>query len=96
LPSATLIICKHVRVNIRSNEDHKKALQWVTVAIILHNLIIDVEGYQSGTTFAPFHTQAQEVEDHGDQDLPFDANMEDAGGEKRSHLVAELLAYQQD
>ena len=82
-----------LHVNIRSNEDHKKALQWVTVAIILHNLIIDVEGYQPGATFAPFHTRAQEAEDRGDQDLPFDANMEDAGGEKRSRLVAELLAY---
>jgi len=28
------------------------------------------------------HTRAQEAEDRGDQDLPFDANMEDAGGEK--------------
>ena len=42
------------------------------------------------------HTRAQEAEDCGDQDLPFDANMEDAGGEKRLHLVAELLAYRQD
>jgi hypothetical protein len=95
LPSATLVICKHVRINIKSNEDRKKALQWITVAIILHNLIIDVEGYQSGA-FAPFHTRAQEVEDRGDQDLPFDANMEYAGGGKRMRLVAELLAYRQD
>jgi len=36
------------------------------------------------------------VEDHGDQDLPFDANMEYTGGGKRMHLVAELLAYRQD
>jgi hypothetical protein len=28
------------------------------------------------------HTRAQEAEDCGDQDLPFDANMEDTGGEK--------------
>ena len=85
-----------LRVNIKSNEDHKKALQWVTVAIILHNLIIDVEGYQSGVTFAPLHTQVEEVEDRGEQDLPFDVNMEEGGEVKRQRLIAELLAYQQD
>ena len=31
-------------VNINSNSEHAYALCWITVAIILHNLIIDVGG----------------------------------------------------
>jgi hypothetical protein len=76
-----------LRVKIKSNEDHKKALRWVTVAIILHNLIIDVEGYQSGVAFAPFHTGADEVEDRGEQDIPLYENGDNDGELKRKHLI---------
>ncbi|KAJ7260034.1 DDE superfamily endonuclease-domain-containing protein [Mycena haematopus] len=40
-----------LHVDINSNEDHYEALCWITVAIILHNLVIDVEGEESGAAF---------------------------------------------
>ncbi|KAF8802079.1 hypothetical protein BYT27DRAFT_7226486 [Phlegmacium glaucopus] len=38
-----------LRVNIQSKQDHHAACRWITIAIILHNLIIDVEGEHSHT-----------------------------------------------
>ncbi|KAF7377320.1 DDE Tnp4 domain-containing protein [Mycena sanguinolenta] len=80
-----------LRVNINSNEDHWEALRWVTVAIILHNLVIYVEGEVSAAHFAPAHTRHDEEEDRGDRDEP---GGEDANGEaKRRRLTQELLAH---
>jgi len=89
--------CLHgLHVNITSNEDHKAACWWITIAIILHNLIIDVEGYASGVAFAPLHTRAEEREDCGDPALAFDGDLTEAGELKRQRLIAELLAYYQE
>jgi hypothetical protein len=80
-----------LRVNINSNEDHWEALRWVTIGIILHNLIIDFEGEVSGAAFAPVHTAWKEEEDRGGRDEPRDG---DANGEaKRRRLTEELLAH---
>ena len=68
-------------MNINSNLDHAKALQWITTAIILHNLIIDVEGAASTTQFMADHGHAEELEDHGGQDAPQGAD-EEAGETK--------------
>lgn len=80
-----------LRVNISSHEDHWEALRWITVAIILHNLIIDFEGVTSGATFAHIHTQLEEEVDRGGRD---EAGGVAADGEaKRKQLTEELLAY---
>ena len=84
-----------LRVRIKSNEDHKKALQWITVAIILHNMIIDIEGYKSGAIFAPYHTGAEERENRDGQDAPPEGAEEEVGEHKRKRLIAELLANYQ-
>jgi len=64
----------------------------MTIAIILHNLVIDVEGAKSGGVFAAIHTHAEEEEDRGEPDeAPGDE--EEAGEEKRKQLVAEIVAY---
>lgn len=64
------------------------------VAIILHNLIIDVEGEVSGASFAPLHTTVEEDEDAGAVDEEVEADQEEVDGErKRQRLIAELLAY---
>jgi hypothetical protein len=84
-----------LRVKIKSNEDHKKALRWITVAIILHNLIIDVEGYEFGAVFAPFHMGAQEAEDRGERFEAPPNDGEEDGEHKRMFLIAELLAHYQ-
>jgi hypothetical protein len=80
-----------LRVNINTNEDHIKAIHWVNVAMILHNLIIDVEGAEAGAAFSDEHGRPEEEEDRGDRDIPLGENAEDAGEQKRIRLTAELM-----
>jgi DDE superfamily endonuclease len=82
-----------LRVNITSNSEHAYALCWITVAIILHNLIIDVEGNSFASHFTPDHGHEQEFEDRGGRDEPQGGD-EDNGEVKRQELVAELIAFQ--
>jgi DDE superfamily endonuclease len=82
-----------LRVNINSNLDHARALRWVTVAIILHNLIIDVEGDTFAVHFAGDHGQEEEFEDRGGQDEARGDDDEAQGAAKRHQLVAELIAH---
>lgn len=91
-----------LRVNIFDNYDHKMACWWVSIAIILHNLIIDVEGSDSGGEFMPNHTASQEEEDSGPRaedpraEVEVAMNVGVAQGEaKRRQLTAELLAFKQ-
>ncbi|KAJ7133208.1 hypothetical protein C8R44DRAFT_21945 [Mycena epipterygia] len=81
-----------LRVNIDSNADHDKALRWVTVAIILHNAVIDIEGEASGAAFTHVHTRQEEEEDSGGRDDPVEGDVND-GQAKRTRLTDELLAY---
>ena len=80
-------------MNITSNSKHAYALCWITVAIILHNLIIDVEGNSFASHFTPDHGHEQEFEDRGGQDEPQGGD-EDSGEVKWQELVAELIAFQ--
>ena len=83
-----------LRVAINDAADHVRAGRWIQVAIILHNIIIDIEGSVSGARFAPMHTQEEEEEDSGVASDIEDSNLEDADGQqKRDRLVAELLAF---
>jgi hypothetical protein len=83
-----------LRVNINSNSDHANALNWITVAIILHNLIIDVEGNSFLPHFLPDHGHDEELEDGGGQHEPqFEGDDEDNGVAKRRELVEELIAF---
>jgi len=81
-----------LRISINNNRDHVRACQWMTIAIILHNLVIDVEGAKSGGVFAATHTHAEEEEDRGEPDEAL-GDEEEAGEEKRKQLVAEIVAY---
>lgn len=86
-----------LRVNINSPDDHIKALQWMTCAIILHNLIIDVEGEVSGAYFQPLHTVNEEEEDSGItgiyEQVVEEEDDTNPGELKRRQLTAELLQY---
>ena len=88
-----------LRVTINSPEDHIRACHWITVSIILHNLIIDVEGTASGQQFKPTHPAAQEEADTGTYDQEEDDEEENAeeeeGEAKRCCLTAELLAFRE-
>ncbi|KAF8837347.1 hypothetical protein BDN67DRAFT_991794 [Paxillus ammoniavirescens] len=85
--------CMGLRVNINSKHQHIAACYWITITIVLHKIIIGVEGEQRGAYFAINHGQAQEEEDQGPSDEPLPrANMGD-GGAKRGRLVEELVAF---
>jgi len=49
-----------LRVSINTKEDHVWASRWITMAIILHNLVIDIEGKESGAVFGHTHTLVDE------------------------------------
>jgi hypothetical protein len=70
------------------------ACQWITIAIILHNLIIDVEGAKSAEEFLPLHSWQEELEDRGIVHA-LHPGVEDGDPEmKRKQLVQEIVAYQ--
>jgi hypothetical protein len=81
-----------LHININSKSDHHFACRWITAAIILHNLVIDVEGVESVQYFANLHTALQEVDDSG-QPLPGQEHSNMNGEAKRRLLTEELLAY---
>ena len=41
------------------------ACRWVTIAIIIHNLVVDIEGGFAGRYWMHEHTCADEFEDRG-------------------------------
>lgn len=84
-----------LRVHINSKHQHISACQWITVSIILHNIMIEVEGDQRGAYFAPFHTRHEEVEDRGPHDEPLAGEDNVDGDTKRKKLVEELVAFRQ-
>ncbi|KAG6895106.1 hypothetical protein C0993_010152 [Termitomyces sp. T159_Od127] len=59
------------------SREHYKACWWITVAIILHNLIIDVEGGTSVEQFLDQHGREEEIEDGGFYGEPYRGNDQD-------------------
>ena len=83
-----------LRVTINNKRQHIAACQWMTIAIILHNIIVEVEGTHADY-FVFGHTQAQEQEDHGvqdEEDLIQEGDFDQGGEAKRKRLIEELLA----
>ena len=81
-----------LRISINSKKEHHLACRWITIAIILHNLIIDVEGSKSGAHFTKDHGQAEEFEDCGARYEPLGTNGVET---KRQELVAEAWAFRE-
>ncbi|KAG2100712.1 uncharacterized protein F5147DRAFT_529415, partial [Suillus discolor] len=65
---------------------------WITIAIIIHNLVIDVDRARAGSIFSAAHTGAEENEDISEAHKPIDNNT-DGGDAKQRQLVAELMVY---
>jgi hypothetical protein len=82
-----------LRVTITSKRHHRVACDWMTVAIILHNLVIEVEGAVQGAHFTGIHTHTEEQEDRGLPDIPPSQVIRNNGELKRQRLVEELLAF---
>ena len=85
-----------LRVTINSKQQHIAACQWMTIAIILHNIVIEVEGAKEGEYF---RAQAegegggvQEGDEEGDL-VPQQGGLNQDGEAKRQKLIAELLAF---
>ncbi|KIK73087.1 hypothetical protein PAXRUDRAFT_796128, partial [Paxillus rubicundulus Ve08.2h10] len=69
------------------------ACQWISICIILHNLVVEVEGGQHGAYFALQHGRVEEEEDRGPHEEPLEEENPD-GEAKRRKLVEELFAFQ--
>ena len=83
-----------LHVDIKSNKDHVEACRWITIAIILHNMVIDVDGTTAALNFGHLHLHAQEVEDRGmSPEITNTGNTEEAGEAKCNQLVAEIVVY---
>jgi len=83
-----------LRVDINSNEDHVQACRWMTVCIILHNLIIDVEGVEHTQAYVAQHGATEEEADHGARHPPLNqVDDDDEANAKRKQLIAELIAF---
>ncbi|KAF8839689.1 hypothetical protein BDN67DRAFT_990751 [Paxillus ammoniavirescens] len=48
---------------VNSAYPHCAACCWITIAVILHNLVIDIDGVAMGTQFTGLHTQNEEKGD---------------------------------
>ncbi|KZP09658.1 hypothetical protein FIBSPDRAFT_914037 [Athelia psychrophila] len=83
-----------LHVNINTKSDHVAACRWIAIAIILHNLIIDVEGGEAVEEFLAAHGVQEEVEDHGLPHIPQDNDVADDDTKRRT-LVAEIVAFRQ-
>jgi hypothetical protein len=87
-----------LRVNIQSNNNHVSACLWITIAIILHNLIIDVEGTDCTHDLLVGHTLVEYSEARDDLGLQ-DQALHDLhpemgeGNAKRQQLINEVVAY---
>lgn len=80
-----------LRLQIRNNQEHVAACQWITICIILHNFLIEVEG--SDIDFSPLNTHGrpEEAEDGADHDAVSWENDDDDA--LRRQLVAEIVAF---
>jgi hypothetical protein len=67
----------------------------MTIAIILHNIVIEVEGATRGSYFTPIHTRFEEQDDRGLADIARDVDDDDGGEQKRRTLVEELIAFRE-
>lgn len=85
-----------LRVTINNQQEHKNACRWITIAIILHNLVIDVEGQASGAHFLGKHGRVEENQDRAIPDGIGFEDGEEAGKQKRQRLIDELLAFRGD
>ncbi|KAF7367676.1 DDE Tnp4 domain-containing protein [Mycena sanguinolenta] len=79
-----------LRLSINSNREHIAACRWVTIATILHNIVVRVGGEEFGAHFAAAHGETEEREDRGDAHQPLGDATDDT---KRRRLVAEIVAF---
>jgi hypothetical protein len=77
---------KGLRHNIRKKQHHIEACRWITIGIILHNIVVELEGIAENDPFI------QEGQDDAGEQLVGGEDMEE-GEAKRQRLVAEINAH---
>jgi hypothetical protein len=84
---------KGLRVEIDFKEHHYEATCWMTACIILHNIVLDVEGKEFLIYLLDDESNNSD-EDVNDEGIPPGGNEDEVQGEVlRKLLVAELMAY---
>jgi len=87
-----------LRVRIHDRDSHMDACRWMTVCIILHNLVVEVEGIDTELEALDIHGQDEEAEDNAAVDRQADqidndnAN-DEVANQRRRELVNELTAF---
>lgn len=84
-----------LRVAINSKHDHVYACQWITSAIILHNLAIEVEKGSLLDYFLSQHDLAEEADGADGGVLGSDVAATRDGERRRRELVEELAAHRE-
>jgi hypothetical protein len=88
-----------LRVTVNNDTDHVDALRWITCAIILHNMVIDVDGVAGAQQFQRAHTGDDEAVDRHGWGTPTEGegseDVNNPGEVKRQKLTNELLAYRE-
>ena len=87
-----------LRVKINNHESHREAMRWISVAIILHNLIIEINGTE-GTRreWEDYNTEGSGQGNENDggsgegDDDDGDDDDDNPAVSKRNQLIAELL-----
>lgn len=60
-----------LRVNMNNHGGHLRACQWVSCCIILHNAVLEIDGWVAGVHFMPDHGRVEEEQDCGGRDEPY-------------------------
>jgi len=79
-------------IQIHSKQDHAEACRWITIAIILHNFIIDVEGMEDTQDILGMDVGGSE-DSEGDLIGVEEGELSDDADAKRKQLVAEIVAF---
>ncbi|KAG8911346.1 hypothetical protein FRC01_005762 [Tulasnella sp. 417] len=81
-----------LRIIINRKRDHKAACNWIRMCIILHNLVVDIEGEE----WAQYYLQQvpPEREEHVGREAA--GGLDGEGDNRRKTLVAEYAVYKQE
>ena len=80
-------------IKIRSKQDHAEACHWITIAIILHNFIIDIEGLEGTQDILGRDAGGSEDSENDLLGVEEEEELSDDADAKRRQLVAEIVAF---
>jgi hypothetical protein len=81
-----------LQVSINSKRDHILACRWITVAIILHNIVISQEGNRWSDYYISQYDMAEEPDLPDELQVPILASVRNGDGEaRRDELIEALL-----